>query len=503
MAEAGLLEAAQFRARGCTSQSARCAKGVVGGTAQLPAAEASEAAATAAAAAELASAPSSPAAARTSSPATARLRRFAEATAPNASASASATATASAAASATATASAAAAGPEAAEALGSWLDAALAAYNARFQLASNRSYSGLTPAEEGEWCGAYDFVQLADPQLGMLHMDRSWAEELTMLKLAIDHVNRLRPRFLLISGDLTNAWPCKQNARVVAAQVASFHEALRELDPSIPLVLQPGNHDVGQNPSAGNVAEYCARFGDDYFSFWVGGVKYISINSQYYHILCVDNPEADALEREQAAWVESEMSARATAGAAHVVILSHITPFMGAEDEEVGHFNWKRVPREWMVGLCSQPHLPGGRATLWLCGHYHASCAVHSRAGTEVVTTGAVGGVINWSQPPQVIATQPVFQFMECVNSPPVTCDAFHSGMRVCRVRRNRIDHRFLELNAVPRSIEEVFAMSDDDALALRDDARNQMLGAQLELLSLAMDLPDTPDHVRGKAELD
>ena len=44
-------------------------------------------------------------------------------------------------------------------------------------------------------------------------------------------------------------------------------------------MLQPGNHDVGQNPSAGNVAEYCARFGDDYFSFWVGGVKYISINA--------------------------------------------------------------------------------------------------------------------------------------------------------------------------------------------------------------------------------
>ena len=96
-------------------------------------------------------------------------------------------------------------------------------------------------------------------------------------------------------------------------QVAAFHEAMRELDPSIPLVLQPGNHDVGQNPSAGivaehpavalltralltrallaralltvallatgNVAEYCARFGDDYFSFWVGGVKCVPLHS--------------------------------------------------------------------------------------------------------------------------------------------------------------------------------------------------------------------------------
>ena len=48
--------------------------------------------------------------------------------------------------------------------------------------------------------------------------------------------------------------------------------------------------------------------GDDYFSFWVGGVKYVSIN-QYYHILCVDNPEADEMAREQEAWVEEELSA--------------------------------------------------------------------------------------------------------------------------------------------------------------------------------------------------
>ena len=74
---------------------------------------------------------------------------------------------------------------------------------------------------------------------------------------------------------------------------------------------------------------------------------------------------------------------------------------------QVGHFNWKRAPREWMVRLCSQPHLPGGRATIWLCGHYHASCTGRTRAGTEVVTTGAAGGVINWSKPPQAIAISP------------------------------------------------------------------------------------------------
>ena len=146
-----------------------------------------------------------------------------------------------------------------------------------------------------------------------------------------------------------------------------------------------------------------------------------------------------------------------------------------------------------MVG-CAQPHLPGGRATIWLCGHYHASCMARTQAGTEVVTTGAAGGVINWSKPPQATATPPRHQTIDrsppssaalasscvptlCAPSPActphrcspqpsssswvrqhaaVTCDAFNSGLRVCRVRRDRIDHRFLEFNAVPPTLDEV-----------------------------------------------
>ena len=69
-------------------------------------------------------------------------------------------------------------------------------------------------------------------------------------------VNRLRPKFLLISGDLTNAFPSDEDLAVGARQVADFKEALRELDPHIPLILQPGNHDIGQQPTADDVARY-------------------------------------------------------------------------------------------------------------------------------------------------------------------------------------------------------------------------------------------------------
>ena len=76
-------------------------------------------------------------------------------------------------------------------ALRAWLTASLTAFNGRFLLAQNRVFKGLEYESEGEWRGGYDFVQLADPQLGMLHWDRDWTEELTMLRLALQHVNRL------------------------------------------------------------------------------------------------------------------------------------------------------------------------------------------------------------------------------------------------------------------------------------------------------------------------
>lgn len=125
---------------------------------------------------------------------------------------------------------------------GRFLEEALEKFNERFHLAQNRSVIGLSKAEQGEWEGGYDFVQLADPQIGMFHMDLGMEEELTMLRIAVGHVNRLKPKFLLVSGDITNAWPNEANAGIIAGQASAFKEALRELDPQIPLVLQPGTH---------------------------------------------------------------------------------------------------------------------------------------------------------------------------------------------------------------------------------------------------------------------
>ena len=102
-----------------------------------------------------------------------------------------------------------------------------------------------------------------------------------------------------------------------------FVGALAELDPDIPLLLQPGNHDLhqarpnatvvhacalvldvrpraphgrshavvsAQGASRASIERYRGRYGDDYYSFWAGGVCYISLNSQVVRIFDYGHP---------------------------------------------------------------------------------------------------------------------------------------------------------------------------------------------------------------------
>ena len=334
-------------------------------------------------------------------------------------------------------------------ALYAFLEASLEVFDGRFLLARERVFEGLDYASEGVWRGPYDFVQLADPQLGMLHWDRDWTEELTMLRLAVQHVNRLRPKFLLISGDLINAFPTEESDAVAAREVASFKEALHELTPSIPLVLQPGNHDVGQQPTRADVERYRERFGDDYFSFWVGGVLYVALNSQYYF----DDAHVLRERREQDAWARRAFAEATARRAAHVVVLSHVPPFVADEDEQAGWANWRHEHRRALLDAAA-----AAGAKLWLCGHYHGNARGVSAGGVEVVTTSSCGGVINWTLEPKAIATQPFPDFKKVVGTPPVVADARHSGMRLVRVTEAGFTHRWFELADVPATFDDAFS---------------------------------------------
>ena len=48
------------------------------------------------------------------------------------------------------------------------------------------------------------FIQLADPQFGMFTNDKDFAQETANLEFAVATINRLRPAFVVVSGDLVN-----------------------------------------------------------------------------------------------------------------------------------------------------------------------------------------------------------------------------------------------------------------------------------------------------------
>src|ERR1035441_9867563 len=86
------------------------------------------------------------------------------------------------------------------------------------------------------------FIQASDPQFGMYTKDAGFAQETANFEFFIANVNRLKPQFVVVTGDLTN----KADD---ADQIAEYHRIVRKLDASIKVYNVAGNHDVRNEPT--------------------------------------------------------------------------------------------------------------------------------------------------------------------------------------------------------------------------------------------------------------
>src|SRR6185503_10903868 len=119
---------------------------------------------------------------------------------------------------------------------------------------------------------AQTFIQMSDPQFGMYTKDKEFGHETANFEFAVATANRLKPAFVVITGDLINK-PGDM------AQAAEFHRIAAKLDPAIHLYKVAGNHDVGNEPTPQLLATYRERFGRDYYSFREGAIAGIVVNS--------------------------------------------------------------------------------------------------------------------------------------------------------------------------------------------------------------------------------
>lgn len=137
-----------------------------------------------------------------------------------------------------------------------------------------------------EQCTTIRFMIIADPQLGLY--DRyirktnppyEWNYEIERINRAVEIIQKLKPKlnFVMICGDLVDAQPgCDQRSDQIKDLFNSFSSV------ETPLLVLPGNHDVGDKPKPKDIADYRNTWGDDYYTFTIRKIKFIVLNSQYF-----------------------------------------------------------------------------------------------------------------------------------------------------------------------------------------------------------------------------
>lgn len=253
------------------------------------------------------------------------------------------------------------------------------------------------------------FIQLSDPQFGFCAKNADSLQETANFEFAIATANRLKPAFVIVTGDLVNK----------AGEKGQADEYLRiaaKLDRSIPLFQLPGNHDVGNDPTPESIAAYTARFGRDYYSFRSGPMVGLVLNSSLMR-----SPKGAAKQaEEQEAWLKAELEKAKREKVRHVIVFQHHPWFIENIDEPDGYHNMLRQQRRGFLDLFQQYGV-----THVFAGHHHAN-ATAKYGSLEMVTTGAIGK--------------------------PLRKDV--SGLRVVIVRDTGIEHRFYHMGEIPNRIE-------------------------------------------------
>ncbi|XP_072167271.1 serine/threonine-protein phosphatase CPPED1-like [Diadema setosum] len=286
--------------------------------------------------------------------------------------------------------------------------------------ARDRQFYGF-PGDEEKWKGPFFFIVGADPQMGMLDtMDKKkpvgWEREIQLVRKAIEAVNAMRPRpkFFLMCGDLVQNVPGEEGRE---GQEKDFIAEFSKLDSEIPLVLVSGNHDVGRIPDRESIKVFTDKFGDDYFGFWAGGVRFLVLNSQLYD----NDSKAKDVREEHDAWLENQLKAMKESGCLHGIVCQHIPWFLETAHEDKLYFN---IERDFRLAMLDKFDDAGVKAVF--SGHYHQNAGGVYK-GVEQIVTSSMG----WQQR-----------------------EDDKPGIRVVKVTEEGIFHQYYEMDHIPSTVE-------------------------------------------------
>ncbi len=249
------------------------------------------------------------------------------------------------------------------------------------------------------------FIQLTDPQFGMIDKNASFDKETALMEKAVKQINKLNPGFVVVTGDLVN--DCNN-----ADQIKEFKRILATLRKDIPVYLTPGNHDVGQQPTSASLAGYIDTYGYDCFSFQMNGTCFIGINTQ---IIWADVKEA---EQSQLVWLTKvlENSQKCT----HRILFGHHPVFVHSADEADKYDNFPLAKRNDYLNLFNRFNVSDQFA-----GHLHYN-SNGQHGNFRITGTSAVGMQIGKEK----------------------------SGLRIVKVYPDKIESTYYPLDEVPAIVE-------------------------------------------------
>jgi serine/threonine-protein phosphatase CPPED1 len=250
------------------------------------------------------------------------------------------------------------------------------------------------------------FIQMSDTQFGMFTANKDFAHETANMEFAIATANRLKPQFVIVTGDLINAGSD-------AAQAAEYKRIAAKLDPAIKLYSVAGNHDVGNEPTKETLARYRERFGPDYYTFRAGEIEGIVLDSNLEK--GAQNVPEEAAKME--AWLKTQLAGAQRAGVKQIIVFQHIPFFLKEANEEDQYFN---IPKDVRARYLAMLHQYGVKQVF--AGHLHHN-AEGKDGDLEMYTTGPVG----------------------------MPLDGGKSGMRLVIAKDGRVEQKFYDFGELPQ----------------------------------------------------
>jgi len=320
-----------------------------------------------------------------------------------------------------------------------------------FLRAQNRTFEGMS--KEDKWQGNYDFVCLGDPQIGM--GDQKLEEDFCKRTVAFINGRKPRVRFVVVCGDHTHnlegMWSKgdeKTGRSKRIQELRAYKLIWSKLDRDIPLVCVCGNHDVGNQPTDKTIKLYKDEFGDDFFSFWCGGVKFVILNSQIIQGL----EDMNKLSKDHNKWLMKELVGDRGKKPAHLVCMCHIPPFCWDIEETDTNFNWPSDKRKKWLDI-----MVDANVKKVYCAHYHRNSRGKYR-GLEVVVSGALGTHIRTKPVPDELLGSKLGEInfklsragFEATETNPKT-----SGLQVVTVTRDRLTEKWLSIAEITKKISD------------------------------------------------